>query len=185
MEEMGERLERMEARLTTAERSARRWRGVAYGAALAAVIGTGIGAAGAGQRGTVIRAPLSVVDANGKQLMRLDASLGGPILRIYNPQDKVVIDLRGSETGGMLGLSASKGGRGVGIAAEETISTVSLVRHGARPSVFIADTGKESAFALQSPTGRGGIRASVNDTGQAIKITDRSGRDITLPDDLP
>lgn len=93
------RLAELEERLARAERQVRVLRGIGLAALATAVALLAVKPATTQNDGSLLKAPLRVVDAGGKELLRVDAGTHGAVLRLFSSQGVTVAKLQATSPG--------------------------------------------------------------------------------------
>lgn len=96
---MEARLAALEQRLARAERQAQVLRALGLAALATAVAVLAVSPASPQNNGTVLKAPFRVVDAAGKDLLRVDAGPHGAVLRLFGSQGATIAEIRATSPG--------------------------------------------------------------------------------------
>jgi hypothetical protein len=96
---MEARLMELEQRLARAERQVNVLRGLGLATLAMAVAVLAVRPASPQNNGSVLKAPFRVVDAGGKELLRVDAGPQGAVFRLFSSQGVTVAEIKATSPG--------------------------------------------------------------------------------------
>lgn len=186
MDDMNERLERLEAEMSalqqqngTARRQARLWRGVAGGTVALALLAFAAQAGIAGNAATpsTVKLPFRVVNDQGKTVFDIDADKEGPRMRLLDAGGSPRAVIYGDPLGGHLAVFNKKGGVSAGLTTTDTGGAMSVGSPSEKPAVVVFSDKDGGAVVVFNKAEESVAGLITTEAGGHLAIFDKAGKD--------